>query len=377
MNAEWFDGKTTRAYPVFVSVNGDQVVIRGDNISQVYRAADITWPERTEAGSRILRLPDNSSLNAPAGTNWSDIARQAGVREHTIVKWQQSTRLALVALVLVVVSAIAGYVWGIPLIASSALALVPEAVDKKIGETFMSSFGPRIVGPTKLPVEKQQEIRDAFASMVDNAYATTFANGSSRTPPRYNLAFHDSKVGPNAFALPGGLIIMTDQLVELTDGNTDMVLGVLAHELGHVEQRHSMKMISQTLLIGTIVAVALGDYGDLVATIPLLLGQTAYSREFERAADTHSIEMLLSANKSPAVMAEFFRRLETSTRLGKTDEERPSSRQNPESTGDTDNSDHTFNAEPDEADKPLASLGLLLSSHPATEERIQRFTEAR
>lgn len=375
MQANWYNGKTARAHPVTVSVSTGELIVRhhqspppdqadagaagttADIPDELhYPVADVQWPERTESGSRVLLLPDGSSLQAQPGENWSALAQQAGVQETTIVKWQQSTRMMLVALVLVFATAVAGYFWGVPVIARTALAFVPEWVDEKIGASALETFGSRMLEDSTLDEKQKAEITAQFEAMVQDYYRF----GDSGGTPGYQLSFHRSKVGANAFALPGGYIIMTDELVRMADGNTDMVLGVLAHELAHVTERHGMKMLSRTLLIGTIMAVVLGDYGDLVATVPLVLGQTAYSRDFEREADEHAIQMLLNAGKSPAVMAEFFRLLEDI--------------HTPPTTGKKDGDGASDGK--DEDDSGLPSLGVLISSHPATEERIRRFEEA-
>lgn len=367
MHAKWFDGQSAGAHDVHVSADKSALIIRDrapdDPSGQVIRQfpiTDIRWPERTVSGSRILRLPDGSSLQAEAGANWSTLADQAGIRETSIVRWQQSTRLAIVAVLLVVATGVVGYIWGVPLAAQTALRFVPQWVDEKVGNQFIETFGPRIVSDSTLEQARKAQISHAFDELVTSYYRS----GTRGPMPGYDLRFYRSKVGANAFALPGGIIIMTDELVRMADGNTDMVLGVLAHELGHVSSRHGMRMLSQTLLIGLVTAVVLGDYGDLVATIPLLLGQTAYSRDFEREADEHAISMLLAGGKSPEVMADFFVLLE-GTRPGT-----PAEQQH------VPGGEHGDDPTQADDENPMQSLGVLISSHPASAERIQRFRQA-
>ena len=153
-------------------------------------------------------------------------------------------------------------------------------------------------------------------------------------------------MGPNAFALPGGTIVVTDELVELLDGHEDAVLGVMAHELGHVEARHGMRLFVQTSVLGVLAGWLLGDFSGVVAAAPVMLGQAAYSRDAEREADATSVRVLKASNISPLVMVTFFEKLAA----------RPA-------------------AEPASEATPRW-MGLAIASHPDDIERIQFFRDA-
>lgn len=63
---------------------------------------------------------------------------------------------------------------------------------------------------------------------------------------------------------------------------------MLAHEIGHVEQRHVMRHVLQNFVVATVIATLTGDASSLslaVSGLPVLLAQTKYSREFETEAD--------------------------------------------------------------------------------------------
>lgn len=176
--------------------------------------------------------------------------------------------------------------------------------------------------------------------------AAAHPDAASRVP--YQLRFHATKsLGPNAFALPGGSIIVTDELVQLLTGHDDAVLGVLAHEFGHVRLRHGMRLVVQVSLLGAATGVALGDFSSVLAGAPALLGQLAYSRDAEREADADSVRLLRSAAISPAAMATFFERVRAW-------------RTSPEG----------------ERLGAGIELGIALSSHPADDERLRYFREA-
>jgi Zn-dependent protease with chaperone function len=103
--------------------------------------------------------------------------------------------------------------------------------------------------------------------------------------------FRKSLIGPNAFALPSGEIVLTDEIVKLVD-NDDAVMGILAHELGHVHERHLLRQMIQSSAIGAIATILFGDVSSVAANIPALMLNLHYSREAEREADDYAIAMM-------------------------------------------------------------------------------------
>ena len=105
-------------------------------------------------------------------------------------------------------------------------------------------------------------------------------------------------------------MVLTDELAELLKDQPDAITGVLAHELGHVRHRHGLRMVVQTSLLASLISVVVGDVSSLLATVPAVLTEQAYSREAERESDQESVDILRKAGISPAVMVVFFERIE-------------------------------------------------------------------
>jgi len=138
----------------------------------------------------------------------------------------------------------------------------------------------------------------------------------------------------NAFALPGGFIGVHSGLV-LGSANESELAAVLAHEIGHIEQRHVARMIAKQregsyIAIGALLLALLAarsgssSSGDLTQAA-ILGGQAAamqqqlnFSREAEREADRIGFQILLNAGFDPASMASFFTRLQQGTRIYET-----------------------------------------------------------
>ena len=209
----------------------------------------------------------------------------------------------------IVALAVAAYAYAIPFAARLVLAAVPISVDRTIGDLSFQSIGGQLLRPSRLPEAEQTRLRGAFERAIARA------DGKDAVPT--TLEFRAGEIGPNAFALPGGRMVVTDELVALVDGREDVVIGVLGHEYGHVKARHGVRMVAQSALLRTVTSLVLGDFSAVLAAAPALLGEQAYSRDFEREADAESVRILRAAGASPGAMVVFFEKL-ASKSLGNT-----------------------------------------------------------
>jgi Zn-dependent protease with chaperone function len=152
------------------------------------------------------------------------------------------------------------------------------------------------------------------------------------------LDFRDApSLGPNAFALPDGQVVMTDQLVSLVSDD-DELLAVLAHEAGHHEHRHGMRRGLESSAAVVVIGFLFGDLsgtGSLSVSIPTLLVNSGFSRRHEREADEFAFALLPRHGISPDAFARVMARLSG-----------------------------------DEGHSPAGPIGYL-STHPPSDERIQ------
>ena len=128
----------------------------------------------------------------------------------------------------------------------------------------------------------------------------------------YTLVFRSMpKVGPNAFALPGGTVVVTDQLVR-SFPETDVIAGVLGHEIAHVAEAHGLRQVYRSLGTYLLVALIVGDVGPILEDMLLeggLLLSLSHSREHEREADRIGVMLAARAGYDPAAVARFFERM--------------------------------------------------------------------
>ena len=323
------------------------------------------WPERQRHGERQAHLPEGGLLSSPDASAWDAwFAASAVQRDSLTVRWMQSWRAAVGALVLTIAVLAAGYVWGLPVAARHIAAWLPERVHQQIGDAAMESFREEWLLPTKLSAERQAALRTQFEQAVGRTPAFAAA------PPAWTLHFHATPqdgMGANAFALPGGHIVVTDDLVELLRDRPDVLIGVLGHELGHVQHQHGMRSVVQVGVLSAVAALVFGDISTLLTTAPVLLGHAAYSRDFEHEADRDAARLMRANGWDPAGFGVLFERLrDEHARRGKGPDKDGGAHQGQDGGPDR-------KADPHEDEG--FSLPIGLSSHPPDAERVRRMRE--
>jgi predicted Zn-dependent protease len=344
--SEYFDGASPVARPVTLRIEPDSgdLLIEGEGAQGPFQRRvprrDQRWPERQRHGPRLMYLRPHGLISHADGAGWDTWAAAHGLRDPLVVRWMQSWRGVAWALLACLLLAWAGWQWGVPWAGRAIVAMIPASADAALGEQALRSFDAEGLVPSRLPAERQAAIRQAFAQAVERAYPAA-------ERPTYTLHFRaagELKIGPNAFALPGGHMVVTDELAELLADAPDVTTGVLAHELGHVRHRHGMLLVVQASLLAAAAGLVIGDFSSVLATVPAVLGQAAYSRDFEREADREAIDVLKANGLKAGRMAVLFERLAAWRRQHAKDD--------------------------------LGVLPIAVASHPADEERSRVFRQA-
>jgi Zn-dependent protease with chaperone function len=243
----------------------------------------------------------------------------------TSSQWESFPRSLLIVLAALALLLVGAYYLLLPAVARAIANRIPAAVTAQISTSVLDGLEGSVLRPTGLTRERQEAIGAAFEGLWP----------ASRKG-RYRLIFRDSpQLGANALALPSGTIVVTDGLVQLARDDRE-ILGVLAHEAGHVEARHGLRQVIQGALLTVAIGWMVGDFTSLLAIAPAALAQARYSRAFEREADAYAADALLAHGMSPAFLADILDRIESSQGHG------------------------------DNASGPVRYL----SSHPATKERM-------
>jgi Zn-dependent protease with chaperone function len=221
----------------------------------------------------------------------------------------------------------------IPQLAVVFVTWMPPKYAEKLDSAIYTAIAKQYLNPSRLNSSVQTEL-------LARAEQLTVPAPLRDIPRPLQIKIrHAPALGPNAFALPGGTIVVTDQLIRLAP-STDAVLGVIAHEMGHVSHQHGLQNIAKSTALGLFFAVYMGDFSAVGAAAGALITQTKYSRDAERQADEYALAVLRANGIAPAAMAAMFRAL----------------------------------MEKERESDPLPEF---LLTHPANEDRVKRFEDAR
>ena len=307
---QYCDGYNAVAHPVNALFSGADLVLIAADIHRTARISELQMSEPLGRLPRTFTFADGATLVVPVS---EALAKQLGESTPHLQHWESKYRYALAALVALLVSAWWIYSYAIPLITDAVVARFGSEQDAGLpGDTLAKWDAAGAWKPSKLDASLQSQTRAMIANRLSAAHVE---------PQR--IAFRDGlALGANAFALDGGAMVLTDDLIHVL--NTEEQVAVVAHELGHVHHRHNQRLwLRQLGLVGAF-HLLLGNSGwnDPLAETTQLLGQTRYSREFEADADAYAVGLLKESDIPPCRLATGLRKLEAAAPMhGKTQSE--------------------------------------------------------
>jgi beta-barrel assembly-enhancing protease len=291
--AAWlYDGETAIRHEVEVERAGDDLRIRfADGSRAEVPAGRLTFAEsrrdcttygRSDAPGWRLSLSDDVPTDL------------AGILPSRQKYGRWVDRVGLVPAILIGLLVSGAVLFAGSRIPEWAAPHVPQAWEKKFGDTLVGDFGGRFCDG-----EGGQAALDKLAARL------------SPDARSLNIRVVDIDI-VNAAALPGGHIVIFEELLAESDG-PDEVAGVLAHEIAHIERRHVTEAMIRELGLGLVISAFGGTTG---ANVDALLA-AGYSRAAEREADADAAAKLARAGISPLPTAAFFERLaDQERRLG-------------------------------------------------------------
>ncbi len=288
INGYYYDGQSSVQTAVTVTFyQSGKVLIEGESVKLDTTIEQLSIAPRLASTTRNIFLANGAKLETDDNDALDRVSRffDKNVFHALLHKLEKNWHYPLIALMLTIV-----FIWGsieyaVPLAAKWAVKGIPENVEKNLGKQLLSTLDKSLFSPTTIDKDKQLHLQNRFKVMlttVNNAYP-------------YRIMLRSSKqMGANALALPGGIIIITDDLIKLAE-NEQQIIAVLAHEMGHIEYQHGLRSIFQDSLTALFMAGVLGDITSITSlsvALPTILIESRYSQEFELEADQYSKDLL-------------------------------------------------------------------------------------
>jgi hypothetical protein len=334
LDGYYFDGRTSKQRRASLTLHDDgEVHLTAEGEVRAFQLRELEIAPRVGNTPRSVLLPHAGKFETSDNDAVDAMLRRLGRGSGSRLLHLLETRLHLVALALAaVVLSVWGFVqYGIPTLARVAAFALPAETNAVIGRGTLGILDRSYLEPSTLDASTRGAIVELFGAVTreeteEHDFELVFRKGGP--------------VGANALALPSGTVILTDELVDLIEHDGELI-AVLAHEVGHVVQRHALRQAIQSSMVVMAAILMTGDLSSttsIVAAVPTLLVEARFSRAFEREADDHALAHLRRARVAPVHFANLTRRMQART------------------GGE-------------------GSISSFLSSHPSSADRIRRFAE--
>ena len=305
-SGQYFDGKTSKPQDIELHLDETNAELRFGiylNTTICWQLEDITFEHIGDS----LEIRCNSNLPAHIKVVNDTFAEEfiSVLKTKGHISWYQriirleiKIHVAAAALILGII--IAGYLLVIPWVGEKAVLLIPVHYDISLGHTFYKQY----VESNSIDSEKTKSL-NLFAGKLQllNTQKLHFTVINSPTV--------------NAFSLPDGNIIVFTRLIDLMK-DYDELAGLIGHEVSHVNNRHSMKMLCRNLSGYIFISAVLSDVNGIMAIIGdnvNNLQNLSYSRQFEREADEQGTRIMILNGINPVGMTDLFTRLQSSEKV--------------------------------------------------------------
>lgn len=342
IRGNWFDGQSSLQTHAVLKIfkDGTFALEAADSNEAIMESSEFTADVSRRIGNTPRRICFQNGGSFETSENEKVDQALSMLRRNQGSLWihllESKLRYVLIALVAIGVFAFLGVQYGIPYSARVIAERLPDVVVETAGEKALVFLDKTLFKPSDLPDADKRALGQHFQSVIDHH-------------PDLDLKISlrkGGRIGPNAFALPNGNIVFTDEMVRLAEHH-DELLAVLVHEIGHVVHRHGMRRIIQDSILSFAILSITGDasgVSELFLGLPVILTELAYSRGFEVEADDYALQYLKKHGIPPHRFSDLLRRIQTAGNK---------------------------KAEPP---KDGLKWSNYLSTHPDTDERIRRFS---
>ncbi|MCP4671149.1 MAG: M48 family metallopeptidase [Desulfobacula sp.] len=293
ISGRYYDGKTSRTIEAVCSSDEDgcvSVSCAEDGEELVSANLDlINISPRLANTPRYFFFPEGGKFETSDNSAVDRLQERFGKGSwlNIVHFFESRIKYVLIALFVLIFVMWCGVRYGVPIAAKTIALHLPVKVIDIAGARTLAFLDKSFFKPSELTAKRQSAILDHFQPGLD-----------SHTNLKVSILFRKGgPIGPNAFALPNGVILFTDEMIQTAIDN-DELLAVLFHEIGHLVHRHGMRTVIQDSLLGFALMALTGDVtgsAEIFMGLPVFFTQMAYSRGFEKQADQYALKKLKQA----------------------------------------------------------------------------------
>ncbi len=299
MRGRYFDGRSATAREVDAGVDGDALRFVSDGVPVSWPLADLRRRHVPDA-DRLVVAPKHAD-GAHLVLASAEAAALIAAAPHLRRASPTAAALRVAAPLTAVAAGVAGFVFfGMPALSGPLARTVPPKAEVRLGaqaRAMLDLFTEDCdVGP-----EAQAVLDDLAARLA----------AVSDSPFALEIVLVEATF-PNALALPGGRILVTDDLLDIMETPEELA-GVLAHETAHVARRHAMAAVLREIGYGFVLDLLVGGgsgAGQQIALAGASLDSLRHSRGAEAEADALALGYLQAADIDATGLAQFFERLD-------------------------------------------------------------------
>lgn len=301
---KYFDGKLSKPQDVEVTFDAesDALKISIDNLEIMWTIHNVDYEKigdmleirKEEHSPEFLSIYDKE-FNLLFINRLHNI-KNVGVYKK-LLNLSYSKHIAIFGGLLILI--VLGYFFLLPEIAEKSVALIPKSFDKHIAKVALTNFGFETD-------TLKSEILTRFAQKMELNNETDL-----------NFKVVDSEI-VNAYALPDGTVVVFSGILKKIN-NYEQLAGLIGHEVSHINERHSVKMLCRNLAGYIFISALFSDVNGLMTVIAEnanSLNNLTYSRKFESEADKDGSLLLIQNGINPKGMVSLFEELQ---KEGKTD----------------------------------------------------------
>ena len=296
----YFDGLSGRAHAIELRrVGSSHYAVEGEAIRRGGSIRDLALTPRLARVARTIEFADGARLSIVHDADIDAWFPRQGRVEALVDRLERHAYAVAIAIFVCAATLAAGAKWGVPWLADRIAEKIPPSVERSLGEQVLANLDHFGLETSALDADRRAGLGARFTKLTQGN-------------PDYRLEFRDADgIGANAFALPGGTVAVTDQLVHLFGDDREFD-AVVAHEIGHQQHRHALRQTLRSSFVAIVAALFAGDVssaGAVVVAIPTFLLNSHYSRGFEEESDRFAFDLLARNEESPRWFAVAMRRL--------------------------------------------------------------------